>query len=101
MSLDDLDQPHLLQRLRNLLGLNLPPTPGSWDAALRLACQALVQAPGDVRAVRLDGFADGHIPYGTRILHFMNRVEAIADEYGLHAHLDYRGGAPSVTLARK
>ncbi|HEY7063493.1 MAG TPA: hypothetical protein VII06_18585 [Chloroflexota bacterium] len=101
MSLDDLDQPHLLKRLGDLLGWNAPPPPGPWDAAIRLGCQALLQAPHELSAVQLEGLPVVDTIFGQRVLGLMDRAHSIAGEYGLRATVGYQRGRPQVTLARR
>ncbi|HLH21632.1 MAG TPA: hypothetical protein VK066_03870 [Chloroflexota bacterium] len=101
MSLDDLSRADSWKRIREWLGSGNDASPGPWESAIRLGCQALVQAPRELRSVRLEGFAGRDIPYGTRMLHFVDRAEAIAAEFGLRAQVDYHGGCPGVTLLRR
>jgi hypothetical protein len=98
---EDARRSGFLERVGALLAGGGPAeVPNGWERAIRLGCQALVQAPRELRSVRLDGIPDHDVPGGTRILHFMDSAEAIAREYGLQARVDYHGGCPGVTLVR-
>jgi hypothetical protein len=102
VSLDDLKRVEVLQMLRNLVGADAVPPENSWDEGLRLACQAVVRAPGDIRAVRLEGAPFGvEMAIGSRLLGLMNHAETIAAEYGLRATVGQQDGTMHVRIERR
>lgn len=76
--------------------------PAREDAALRLACQALVRAPAEVSSLRLDGPAPLQCEDGGWLTTLIRRASRVAREYNLQSSVSYDlvHGQISVKLAR-
>ena len=76
--------------------------PGQEDAALRLACQALVRAPAEVNSLRLDGPAPLEHGDGRWLTTLIRRASRVAREYDLQSSVSYDlvRGQISVKVAR-
>jgi hypothetical protein len=84
--------------LNDAAGGDRPEPENPWDEVLRRGCQLMLDARGQVAALRIEATRGGDATHGLRLVDCLGRARAVAAEFGLRATVAYENGRVRVTL---